>query len=138
MKRMYRVAFVLAGLAGPAAAQDFDGVWLAQQNQANGTGSYELVLSGGSYALTATLVTPEGYTYQSYQSGAVELYPPDTLRLVVLDWSPREYLGQPMSMPPNSNLRVASYDGNWLTLVDNVCAMSAPLETCASTYRRLR
>lgn len=138
MKRMVTGLWALAVMAGPAVAQQFDGVWYARQQQATGIGEYQLTIVQGTYALTGVLTTPQGYQYQSYQSGTAEFIAPETLRLMVFDWQPREYNGVPMSMPPNSNLRVLGFDGQTLTVLDNVCAMSAPAQSCATTYQRMQ
>lgn len=138
MKRFLAGLCALAAMAIPAMAQQFDGVWYARQQQASGVGEYQLTIVQGTYALTSVLTTPQGYQYQSYQSGSAEFIAPETLRLMVFDWQPREYNGVPMSMPPNSNLRLLGFDGQTMTLLDNVCAMSAPPEACATTYRRMQ
>jgi hypothetical protein len=127
-----------AALAAPAAAQHLDGVWYARLLQPNGLAQFELTLNRGQYALTSSLTTAEGYNYLTYQAGAAEFYPPDRLRLVVFDWQPREYLGRTMAMPPNSNLTILRVDGRSLTLMDNVCAMSAPAASCTTTYQRVQ
>lgn len=128
----------LAALAAPGSAQSLDGVWFAHQPQQNGVAQFQLTLNRGQYALSASLTTREGYTYQSYQAGAAEFYPPDRLRLLVHDWQPREYLGRSMAAPPTSNLTIVRFDGRNMTLMDNVCAMSAPAATCTTTYQRVQ
>ena len=128
----------VAALAVPAAAQQLDGVWFARQPQQNGLAQFQLTLNRGQYALNASLTTREGYTYQSYQAGVAEFYPPDRLRLLVHDWQPREYLGRSMAAPPTSNLTIVRLDGRAMTLMDNVCAMSAPAATCTTTYQRVQ
>jgi hypothetical protein len=127
-----------AALAAPAAAQHLDGVWYARLPQQNGLVQFELTLNRGQYALTSSLTTREGYSYQTYRAGAAEFYPPDRLRLLVHDWQPREYLGRRMAAPPTSNLTILRIDGRSLTLMDNVCAMSAPAATCTTTYQRVQ
>ena len=137
MKRLVTVLGLLA-LAAPAAAQQFDGVWYARQQQVNGLGEFQLTIVNGQYALTASLTTVEGYNYQTYQSGEAAFYPPDTLRLVVYDYEPKVYQGNPMTKPPNSNLKVLGLDGSTMVLMDNVCAMSSPASACTSTYQRIQ
>ncbi len=127
-----------AALTAPAPAQSLDGVWFAQQSQRNGVSQFQLTLNRGQYALNARLTSPEGYRYETYQAGAAEFYPPDRLRLVVHDWQPRQYLGRSMPQPPTSNLSIVGFDGRRMTLMDNVCAMSAPRETCMTTYQRVQ
>ncbi|HRE60074.1 MAG TPA: hypothetical protein PLA85_11735 [Micropepsaceae bacterium] len=136
MRRIAMAAFGLMALAAPASAQSLDGVWLARQNQSNGVGQYHLTISQGQYALSASLTTPEGYYYENYQSGVLEFYPPDTIRLVVYDWAPREYQGHYMEKPPNAHLQILSLNGSTLTLMNKNC--QGPANQCTSTYQRIQ
>lgn len=131
-----------AGLlfAVPAAAQDFQGQWHAQIAMPTGIIEHVLVISGKTYIANSTMSmqTPLGpASYFTSQSGEVMFNPPDNLRLIVLDWSPREYLGQPMSMPPNSNYTVLEHTETKLVTLDNVCTMSQPVQYCTVTYQRM-
>ena len=132
---------IAAGLlfAAPAAAQDFQGQWYAQVAMPTGMVEHVVVITGQTYIANSTMAmqTPAGpVSYFTSQSGEVMFTPPDNLRLIVLDWSPREYLGQPMSMPPNSNYTVLDFTATQLVTLDNVCAMSQPAQYCTVTYRR--
>ena len=136
------IAIVTAGLlfTAPAAAQDFQGQWYAQIAMPTGTVEHIVVISGKTYIANSTMSMQTALGPVSYftsQSGEVMFNPPDNLRLIVLDWSPREYLGQPMSMPPNSNYTVLEHTETKLVTLDNVCAMSQPAEYCTVTYQRM-
>jgi hypothetical protein len=131
----------LAGLllATPAMAQDFQGQWYAQIAVPTGIVEHIVVISGRTYIANSTMQMQTAFgpaTYFTSQSGEVMFNPPDNLRLIVLDWSPREYQGQPMSMPPNSNYKVLELTATRLTTLDNICAMSQPPEYCTVTYQR--
>lgn len=126
-------------LTGPAAAQDFQGQWYAQVAMPTGIVEHIVVISGETYIANSTMQMQTALgpvTYFTSQSGEIMFNPPDNLRLIVLDWSPREYNGQPMSMPPNSNYKVLELSATRLITLDNICAMSQPAQYCTVTYQR--
>lgn len=132
---------IVAGmlLAGPAAAQDFQGQWYAQIAMPTGIIEHIVVITGQTYIANSTMSMQTALgpvTYFTSQSGEIMFTPPDNLRLIVLDWSPREYNGQPMSMPPNSNYTVLEHTATRLVTLDNVCALSQPAQSCTVTYQR--
>lgn len=137
----FAVSIATAGLllAGPVAAQEFQGQWYAQIAMPDGIIEHVMVITGQTYIANSTMrsQTPFGpVTYFTSQSGEIMFNPPDNLRLIVLDWSPREYNGQPMSMPPNSNYKVLELSATRLVTLDNICAMSQPANYCTVTYQR--
>lgn len=132
---------IVAGmlLAGPVAAQDFQGQWYAQIAMPTGIIEHIVVITGQTYIANSTMSMQTALgpvTYFTSQSGEVMFNPPNNLRLIVLDWSPREYNGQPMSMPPNSNYTVLEHTATRLVTLDNVCALSQPAQSCTVTYQR--
>lgn len=138
----FAISIAMAGLlfAAPAAAQDFQGQWYAQVAIPTGIIEHVVVISGKTYIANSTMSMQTSLgpvDYFTSQSGEVMFTPPDNLRLIVLDWSPREYLGQPMSMPPNSNYTVLEHTETKLVTLDNVCIMSQPVEYCTVTYQRM-
>lgn len=143
-RRRQSMARALVGLAclcgvavgGTAAAQTIDGVWYSGAPGPRGFSEYDLTLAGSQYALGARLTTPEGFVYENFQSGMVEYYPPDTIRLVVLDWQPRVYQGVEMARPPNQTLQVTGLGPSTMTLVDPACAATNPAALCQSLYQR--
>lgn len=132
---------IVAGmlLAGPVAAQDFQGQWYAQIAMPTGIIEHIVVITGQTYIANSTMSMQTALgpvTYFTSQSGEVMFNPPNNLRLIVLDWSPHEYNGQPMSMPPNSNYTVLEHTATRLVTLDNVCALSQPAQSCTVTYQR--
>lgn len=137
----FAIPMAAAGLlmAAPALAQDFQGQWYAQIAMPEGVIEHIVVISGETYIANSTMSMQTAFgpaTYFTSQSGEVMFNPPDNLRLIVLDWSPREYNGQPMSMPPNSNYKVLEYTDTRLVTLDNVCTMTQPVELCTVVYQR--
>lgn len=136
------IAIAAAGLllAAPAAAQDFQGQWYAQVAMPTGIVEHVVVITGRTYIANSTMSMQTALgplDYFTSQTGEVMFTPPNNLRLIVLDWSPREYQGQPMSMPPNSNYTVLEHTATQLVTLDNVCTMSRPAEYCTVTYQRM-
>lgn len=137
MRRLLILLLAIGAIAGPARAQPqaLIGQWQSTFVDANGRFDLVLVITGQSYVFNSVLTNAFGQ-YATGQTGIVEFYAPDNLRLVVTDWEPKQYLGQPMTRPPNGNYTILTLDQQTLTILDNVCAMQAPEEACITTYRR--
>jgi len=123
-----------------AAAQNVDGQWYARIEQGGAVTEVVMVITRGTYVMNMQSTVPNPYSgiaqYFTGQSGTVTFYPPDMLRFVVEDWSPKQYLGRPMLKPPNSTVRIVRFDGTTLALEDRLCMTMTPSPACTTVYRR--
>ena len=137
---MKRAAIVLAAftLASPALAQQvrLDGQWHARANINGNVIDTVVVINGQQYSMSVTEVTAEGYHYATFQSGQFYFTPPSHLGFQVLDWSPKEYEGRPMSMPPNSNVTIQQVTDEMLVVSDDLCMKSGSVQQCSATFYR--
>ena len=134
---IYALVAVLVGT--PALAQqasDLNGQWHSRLVANGNTIETVVVINGQQYSMTVTEVTAQGYQYATYQSGQFYFTPPGHLGFQVLDWSPKDYEGQPMSMPPNSNVTIEQMSGNTLVVTDDLCMQNSPGPHCAATFVR--
>ncbi len=138
MRRTAWTAAVLSACwVSVASAQDFDGVWLVEEQQQTGIVRYRLTLSGPEFTLLSSISDGMGFFYQSRQVGRVELPAPDRLRLVVVDWEPKVFQGYEVPAPEPHALRIVAFNGRNLTVMSESCATQAPADLCTSTYRRI-
>ena len=132
-------AFVLGLLAVPALAQqasDLNGQWHARVIANGNTIDTVVVINGQQYSMTVTEVTSQGYQYATSQAGQFYFTPPGHLGFQVLDWSPKDYQGQPMSMPPNSNVTIERMDEQTRVVTDDLGMRNSPGAQCAATFVR--
>ncbi len=140
---MRTAGFVLALLlaVSPAAAQqktlNVNGQWHARVNVNGNVIDTVVVINGQQYSLTTTEVTAQGYQYATGQSGQFYFTPPSHLGFQVLDWSPKDYLGQPQSPPPNSNVTIVQFDDRSMLVTDDLCmADNGNVQRCGQTFYR--
>ena len=134
---VYAVVALLVGT--PALAQqasDLNGQWHARVVVNGNAIDTVVVINGQQYSMTVTEVTAQGYHYFTGQSGQFYFTPPGHLGFQVMDWSPKSYEGQPMSMPPNSNVTIQQMTGTTLVVTDDLCMQSSPGPHCAATFER--
>ena len=132
------LTFAALALASPAIAQEvrLDGQWHGRVTVNGSVIDTVVVINGQQYSMTATMVTVEGYQYATYQSGQFYLTPPSHMGFQVMDWSPKEYQGRPMSMPPNSNVTIQQATDKMLVVSDDLCTQSASVQQCSQTFYR--
>jgi hypothetical protein len=137
MKR-FTLALALLFLAGPALAQEvkLDGQWHGRVNINGNVIDTVVVINGQQYSMTVSEVTVQGYQYATFQSGQFYLTPPNHMGFQVMDWSPKEYEGRPMSMPPNSNVTIQKATDSMLVVSDDLCMQSASVQQCSATFYR--
>lgn len=137
MKPVLAILVALA-LTSPAAAQQIrlDGQWHARLNVNGNVIDTVVVINGQHYSMAITEVTPQGYQYATYQSGQFYFTPPSHLGFQVMDWSPKDYEGQPMSMPPNSNVTIQQATDTTLVVSDDLCMAHASVQQCSQTFYR--
>lgn len=125
-------------LASPAVAQQIrlDGQWHARVNVNGNVIDTVVIINGQQYSIAVTEVAPQGYQYATYQSGQFYFTPPSHLGFQVMDWSPKDYQGQPMSMPPNSNVTIQQATDNTLVVSDDLCMTHASVQQCSQTFYR--
>jgi hypothetical protein len=132
-------ALVSVLIGTPALAQqasDLNGQWHSRVVANGNTIDTVVVINGQQYSMTVTDITVQGYQYANYQSGQFYFTPPGHLGFQVLDWSPKDYEGQPMSMPGNSNVTIQRMDGRTLVVTDDTCMQNSPGPQCAATFER--
>ncbi|MBI4921692.1 MAG: hypothetical protein HY834_08075 [Devosia nanyangense] len=129
------LAVALLFSVAAAQAQQLEGQWVAR-SAANGVViDTVVVITGQTYISNQTMYSG-GATYFTSQSGEVFFNPPDNLRLVVLDWSPKDYLGQPQAMPPNTNWTIYELTDTQLGVAEPACLRTAPMNQCYVRFRR--
>jgi hypothetical protein len=136
--RSFVFAATVAMLADQAAAQEIDGVWQIEVQTQIGLNSAELVITGDQWAMDMLLTTPQGYRYESTQSGVIEWMPPDLMRLVVLSFAPTHQGGDLMARPPNGQYRILEVTPTSLSLLDLLCVANSDPVSCTSNMTRRR
>jgi hypothetical protein len=135
VKRILAVALLAAG---PAAAQDLDGLWRIDVQTNQGQVQAELVLNGNDFAMEQLLTTAEGYQYPSSQSGVVQFEPPDMIRLVPMSFAPTDQGGRPLPFPSPVPYQILELSQDRLVLLNLVCAQTGSAESCTSVMTRVQ
>lgn len=128
--RFYIVMTLLAFFASPAAAANYEGQWFARVQVGSDVLELSLIIGGGGYVL-------QFQSADKFRRGLVEFTAPDRLRLIVQEYAPTEYQGQPLSQPPDSNFTIVSNDGQTMVLLDNNCAVAMAERSCTLVWERL-
>ena len=140
MKLPFLIVLFLGLLTTHLEAQTLEGRWGATLRMPDGMLlEISTVITGNTYitnSMAMQQTTMGTFPYVASQSGEVMFTPPDNLRLIVLDWSPKSSGGFPVHMPPNGNYTIVSLTQQQLTVIDNLCTASAPVAQCTFTFYR--
>ncbi|MEP7239301.1 MAG: hypothetical protein ABI697_00305 [Devosia sp.] len=132
--------FMLVGAAAQAqqvnaSQEQLQGQWVSDRVAQGIPMETVVTITGNTYISTQSMLS-SGVLYSTTQSGEIFVTPPNFLNLAVTDWSPKEYNGRPMSMPPSTFWTILKLTQTQLAVAEPYCLQKSPLQECLVLFNR--